>query len=200
MTDMERRTQQQNVQLRAAGDAGGLGVLFGYALTFNSLSRDLGGFLEEVAPGAVDLATTERVIARWNHDSNGLLGTTDAGTLRLLIDDTGVQYEVDLPDTSTGRDMAVLAVRGDIKFSSFAFTVLPGGDTWRLNESDQLIRTLTAIQLFDVAPVADPAYWGSTAGVRTMDTAHIRAGLTEPPAPDAAPLHLELELARHLAS
>ena len=69
------------VELRTASD--GTGVLTGYAIVYNSLSQNLGGFVERILPGAADksLADGVRVLARYNHDDNMLLGTTDAGTL-----------------------------------------------------------------------------------------------------------------------
>ena len=179
MPEIERRAIERPVQLRAAPEGSSSpGILYGYAYVFNSLSRDLGGWFEQIAPGTFDLEKNGRVIGRLNHDSNGLLGTTNAGTLRLSEDDTGGMYEIDLPNTTTGRDVAELAARGDISFSSFAFRVTPDGYEWGYGPNDELIRTVTAAQLVDVAPVADPAYWGSTAELtRGLDLDAIRASL-----------------------
>lgn len=191
----ERRATERPVEYRAASDdASGLGVLTGYGAVFNSESRDLGGFVEVILPGAfgepidetgaLDVNHHVRVMARTNHDNAYLLGTTDAGTLRLFVDDIGLWYEIDLPDTSYGRDLAVLAKRGDIRFSSFAFHTPPGGDRWDYNANDQIVRYVTAAKLVDVAPVADPAYWDSTSLlVRSFDLDAIRASLTPPGEP-----------------
>ncbi|MEB0001608.1 HK97 family phage prohead protease [Cryobacterium sp. RTC2.1] len=186
----ERRSFERPVELRAASDGtSGPGILKGYGVVFNSPSRDLGGFIEEFDPAAfacvgdgdaqtIDIGMNGRVIARDNHDNNGLLGTTTAGTLRLFVDDIGVRYEIDLPDTSRGRDVAVLAERGDYAFSSFAFRTLPDGDTWRENDAGQLVRVVTGATLIDVAPVADPAYWGSSTELsRSFDLEAVRASL-----------------------
>lgn len=173
MTDViERRAIERAVELRAAPEGStSPGTMAGYAAVFNSRSRDLGGFFEEIDPGAfgsgddlgaVDLTMHGRVLARTNHDSNQLLGTTDAGTLRLYLDETGLRYEVDLPSTTYARDLAALAERGDIRFSSFAFLVPPGGRSWHYDESERLISRVTNAQLRDVAPVADPAYWDTS--------------------------------------
>ena len=48
--------------------------------------------------------------------------------------------------------------RGDIRHSSFAFRVFPGGDEWGVSEFNYPMRTLHAVELIDVAPVLDPAY------------------------------------------
>ncbi|WP_066586288.1 HK97 family phage prohead protease [Cellulomonas timonensis] len=201
MTDIEavrRRGFEQPVRLRAAPEGSGSpGVLAGYALRFNQLSRDLGGWFEEIDPAAVDLATTGRVLCRWNHDSSGLLGTTDAGTLRLLVDGEGLAYENDLPGTSLGRDVAVLAERGDVAYSSFAFRVMPGGERWYIDAEDRLVCRVLAMSLIDVAPVADPAYWASSAGMtRSIDVGQIRSTLTAPaPTDTSAADRLRTELA-----
>ncbi|MEB0286166.1 HK97 family phage prohead protease [Cryobacterium sp. 10S3] len=188
--EVERRTFDRPIHLRAAPEgANGPGILTGYGAVFNSESRDLGGYVEVIDPGVfdtigegdarmIDTGSNGRVLCRFNHDSNGLLGTTNAGTLRLFVDDIGVRYEVDLPDTQHGRDMAELARRGDLAFSSFAFRILPNGRTWRENASGQLVAVITRAVLVDVAPVADPAYWGSSAEMRAaVDLDAIRASL-----------------------
>lgn len=193
---LEIRTGRADaIQLRARDD--GSATLVGYAFKYNRYSQNLGGFVEQVAPGAADksLADNHRVMCRYNHDDAYLLGTTDGGTLRIESDGTGGLYECDLPDTTAGRDVRELARRGDLHSSSFAFYVLE--DEWSLTEQEFPLRTLRAIQLVDVAPVNSPAYLDTSAGLRSLaertgldvsalassDTAEIRARiLGEPPA------------------
>lgn len=193
--DIERRAFESAVELRAAPEGSeSPGTLVGYAAVFNSLSRDLGGWYEVIDPSAVgealdggllDLERHIRVICRTNHDSNLLLGTTDAGTLRVYVDDKGIRYEVDLPNTSAGRDAAVLAARGDLRFSSFAFRTMPEESEWLYDYDDKLVRRVTGMRLVDVAPVADPAYWGSSVGLRNFDLDAIKESLRsdQPTAP-----------------
>jgi len=191
---LERRATPRPVTFRAAPEgASGPGTLSGYAAVFNTLSRDLGGWCEEIAPtafgpaGPLNMDTHTRVLARAEHESELLLGTTNAGTLRCTVDEIGLFYEVDLPDTNAGRDVAVLAERGDYAFSSFAFYTLPDGRTWREDENGLLVSVVTAARLVDVAPVADPAYWASSATVsRSIDLEEVRASLHPEPAPPGA--------------
>jgi HK97 family phage prohead protease len=158
--------------MRADGTQGSktLQVLGGYALKYNKMSQNLGGFVERVAPGALNktLADGGDVLARFQHEDSYLLGRTSAGTLRLASDDTGLDYSVDLPDTSYAHDLAALAERGDVRHSSFAFRVLPDGDDWSVTESDFPLRTITEIQLLDVAPVVNPAYMDTSSGLRSL--------------------------------
>lgn len=206
--DTERRTFDSPVEFRAAPEGSeSPGVLTGYAVVFDSPSRMLwdywfGDFTETidrsafgaaVEGGGLDLGLHTRVIARTNHNSDMLLGTTDANpaTLRNFVDDIGVRYEIDLPNTTYGRDMAVSAARGDYRYSSFAFRTLPEGEIWEYGEDDRLVRRITSARLIDVAPVADPAYWASSTEMqhRSFDLDAIRASLrsNEPAKPEAAP-------------
>src|SRR5690242_1266310 len=121
MTDAERRFTSVPVEIRAGSDSHTIG---GYAAKFDRMSQNLGGFVERIAPGFFNKSRGDGwpgVVARYNHDDNMLLGTTGAGTLRLGIDDVGLQYEVDLP--SARADVRELVQRGDVRQSSFAFQV-----------------------------------------------------------------------------
>lgn len=164
--DIERRFHTAKIELRASTN--GIGVLFGYAAVFNRYSQNLGGFVEQVDPAAFNktIADGVEVLARFNHSDDALLGTSLAETLRLGTDGTGLWYEVDLPDTSTGRDVKALAERGDLRFSSFAFRTME--DDWGYTTEDFPLRTLKAVQLVDVAPVVNPAYRDTTTGLRSL--------------------------------
>jgi len=171
MRDLEMRHVAQPVEFRAADGDGSPGTLRGYAIVFNKYSQNLGGFVEQVDPAAVRKSLADRVpvVARGNHDDNQLLGTIEAETLRLGVDDTGMWYEVDLPNTGAGRDHAVLAKRGDLRYSSFAFHTID--DEWGVTENDFPLRTLTSIHLIDVAPVVSPAYRDSSVAMRSLAAA-----------------------------
>lgn len=164
--EIERRYHTARIELRASTN--GIGVLFGYAAVFNRYSQNLGGFVEQVDPNAFNksLADAAEVLGRFNHSDDGLLGTTSAETLRLGVDGTGLWYEIDLPDTTTGRDVKALAERGDLRFSSFAFRTMD--DEWGYTNEDFPLRTLKAVQLVDVAPVVNPAYRDTTTGLRSL--------------------------------
>lgn len=163
---IETRYTAGVVELRAKGAAGQKAG--GYAIVWERLSQNLGGFVERVHADAANksLADGVDVLARYNHDSNLLLGRTSSGTLVLTRDDTGLEYEVDLPDTSTGRDLAVLMGRGDVRNSSFAMRVME--DEWSLTEQGFPLRTIVDLHLVDVAPVNSPAYLDATSGLRSL--------------------------------
>jgi hypothetical protein len=146
--------------------------IVGYAACFGKLSRKLGGFVEQVALTAFNESRASGwpdVVCRYNHRDDGLLGTTYAHTLALAVDDTGLNYDVEPPNARA--DVMEYVKRGDIRHSSFAFRVHPGGDEWGVSDFNYPMRTLHSVQLVDVAPVLDPAYPDATASARAINGA-----------------------------
>jgi HK97 family phage prohead protease len=168
VSDIERRYLTERVELRASDS--GPGVLRGYAAKFGKLSQNLGGFVEQVDPRAFNKSIADGldVLARYNHNDNMLLGRTSSGTVTLTVDSVGLRYDVSLPDTTVGRDLAVLAKRGDVSQSSFAFVVPQGGDSWGESDQGMPLRTLESVILRDVAPVNSPAYLDTSVGLRSL--------------------------------
>ncbi|MEU6344478.1 HK97 family phage prohead protease [Streptomyces sp. NPDC046977] len=164
MNDTERRFTRGLVEVRAAGDSRTIG---GYAAKFNTLSRNLGGFVERIDPRFFAKSEGDgwpRAMARYNHDNMALLGTTRAGTLRLVTDGVGLDYAVDCP--AARADVYELVQRGDISESSFAFFTFE--DDWSMTDDGFPVRTLLSGQLVDVAPVNDPAYLDTSTGLRSL--------------------------------
>ena len=106
--------------------------LLGYAATFGTRT-DIADFTETIAKGAfsASIANKADVVALVDHDRGRLLARTKSGTSRLTEDDKGLRFELDVPDTTVGRDVLALVERGDIGGASFGFTVPKGGDTWQ---------------------------------------------------------------------
>lgn len=143
----------------------------GYAVKFNSESRDLGGFIETIDPKAFDGVDLSDIRAFMDHDSGKLLGRTASGTLRLDIDEVGVKFTLDLPNTTVGRDALELVKRGDLNQCSFGFTVEE--DEW-YQVGDQIYRNITKIgELFEISLVSIPAYNDTDVSVasRSMEKA-----------------------------
>jgi HK97 family phage prohead protease len=150
----------QDLELRMDGDKP---TVVGYGAVFNSESNDLGGFREYIAPGAFDGRLEDDVRFLINHDANLVLARTTNGTLRLSVDEKGLRYEADLPNTSTARDLMELLKNGTISQSSFAFTVEE--DSWEIKDGMN-IRTIDKVsQLYDVSSVTYPAYNAASSSV-----------------------------------
>lgn len=154
----ESRNYASAVEIRQADD--GKATLIGLAAVFESLSENLGGFREQIMPGAFDEADMDDVRGLFNHDANFVLGRTTSDTLELEVTKKGLRFEIELPDTQTIRDLVLGPIqRGDVDQASFGFIVAPGGSSFDEDEEGRLIRTITKFQrIFDVSPVTFPAF------------------------------------------
>lgn len=171
----ERLSVSAPVELRAGRS--GSRTIGGYAAKFNRMSQNLGGFVEKIDPQFFNASSGDgwpNVVARYNHDDMSLLGTSDAGTLRLSLDRVGLVYDVDLP--SSRADVYELVSRGDVRQSSFAFIALE--DDWGVSDQGFPLRTLVSGRLIDVAPVNSPAYIDTSVGLRSL-ARHVDAPLDE---------------------
>lgn len=132
-------------------------MITGYAAVFNSKTSIGGWFDEIIAPGAFVRALSENgdIRALFNHNWDNVLGRTKSGTLRLEEDGKGLKFEVELPNTSTGRDLAESMSRGDINQCSFGFWVTE--EDWDYNVEPAL-RTVKEVELYEISVVSIPAY------------------------------------------
>lgn len=169
--DIERRDMEfaESDELVIETRANGQAAIVGYAAVYNRLSLDLGGFREEILPGAFDKVLNRQrgkadVVALFNHDNNIVLGRTSSGTLELSSDDKGLRYVVTPP--ASRQDVLDLIARRDVSGSSFAFTVSKAGESFRTAEDGKAIRQIREVSgLYDVGPVVTPAYPSSTSSV-----------------------------------
>lgn len=156
------------LEVRSNGTLTGRGkTLSGYCAVFNS-EAVLGDFTEVIRQGAFakSLATGSNIRALSNHDANALVGTTRSGTLQLREDAKGLAFELALPDTSHGRDLAVLVERGDVAGCSFGFRVAPGGDRWE-QRGKQMVRELLDVELVEITLTGNPAYTDTSVAMRS---------------------------------
>lgn len=145
----------------------------GYGIVFNKESKDLGGFREVIEPEAVT-GVLERsdVLALLNHDeSRGVLArwTNGDGTMELTVDKMGVKYKFDAPDTVLGDEVLSGVRRGDIRTSSFSFSVSKDGQKWEKREDGTHLRTIQKFDaIYDMSPVYREAYADTTVAVRSL--------------------------------
>lgn len=157
-SDMERRA---SIELRAAGRK-----LEGYAAIFGQDTR-IRDFTEVIMPGAFKdtLAEGRDILALADHDQRAVLARTRSGTLRLAEDTRGLHFELDVPNTSFGRDILELAERGDVGGASFGFTAKD--ERWTADR-----RELRGINLHEISIVsAFPAYDGTIVQARRRQAA-----------------------------
>ena len=148
----------------AAGGEGKLPTLRGYALVWNVLSSDRGGFRVRLKPGSARFDTP--TFAYYEHDARQLLGNSEARTLRILpADDYGVPFELDLPDTTTGRDVAELVKRGDIRGMSFA--MVRGAEKFsEVEEDGQKILDAEDYLVDEITVTHNPAFTATSVRIK----------------------------------
>ena len=166
----ENREKRKTGEIRAiTADDNNLRKIVGYASVFDKPSEDM-GFIEYVRKGAFKKALSRSdARALFNHDTDTIpLGRQSAGTLILKEDDNGLYYEITPPDTQTARDLMTSIDRGDIKESSYGFTVAV--DEWDYSDKDTVKRTIVEIEeVFDISPVVFAAFNDTTVALRKME-------------------------------
>jgi hypothetical protein len=143
----------------------------GYAALFNSPSKNLGGFVETIAPGAFDRALREKQVVRFtfNHSMDAVLARSDNGTLKLATDKKGLRFVAQLnKNIQQHKDLFEACKAGLYNECSFAFTVAPDGQQW---SPDGTQRILLDVDLYDASLVGVPAYEGTSASARSAASA-----------------------------
>lgn len=165
-------------------------TITGYAILFDVPSAPLYEDEDEVireviAPEAVSLELLDKSDIKMTmfHDRQLLLARSNkgSGTLSYGIDDKGVYFEFEAPDTADGDKAIELVKRGDIAGCSFAFStryydrafveesVVHGGKV----EVTYRVKVITGIYDFTLA--ADPAYPDTSVEAREIvDALHQR--------------------------
>src|SRR5580693_3820219 len=162
---IEKRIIPSEVRTESAG---GKTYLTGRAASYDTMSHDLGGWRETLAPGAFDAALSDPsldVTHNINHSADKVLGRSTSGTLVLSTSRKGLNYRTLLPQCGYARDLVELVKRGDIHESSFAFTIADDGESWTdVDDPEEegkrcALRTITRIgKLHDVSTVTSAAY------------------------------------------
>lgn len=146
----------------------------GYAVVFDSWSRDLGGFNEIIHRSAItqELVNSSNIIMNCNHDDNQMLArwVEGNGTLRLTLDEKGLAFEFEAPETERGNELLWNIRTGNLYECSFAFA-LPNNDKcqrWYRDEAGALKREINEIgYLFDTAIVTTAAYPATSVAARS---------------------------------
>lgn len=186
---LEMRTAPSMAEARATGDGNqpriaGLGSPYATRVT---LGGSWFSWDEEVMPGAWKNTITKDdadIRSMTNHDPNRLLGRTTAGTLRLAEDKTGLHYDVDINTADTAAmDTYAQVQRGDMTGASVWFRVI--SETWTEptdeNGLERELRQINEAELFEVGPVAFPAFPTTTAeaAARSFDSMLRAAGVNK---------------------
>ena len=147
--------------------------LEGYALMFNQPSKDLGGFVEQIDPKALQNTDLSQVLFLNDHNFNQPIAKVGSG-LTLDVDDQGLHFVVDIDDSvSYEADLYNLIQKGVVTSMSFGFE-LPddgSGEQWTEDTATGVVtRLITNIQtLYEISAVSIPAYDASTVATRSYE-------------------------------
>lgn len=172
-----QRRVAKSEKLRAI-EENGKRTIGGYAVVFNALSENLGFSIEvreQVRPGAfAESLARDQQMAFWNHNMDLPIGSTRNQSLRLKEDDFGLAFEIDLPDTTTGRDVFQNVREGIVDSMSFGFQIQDEKDeeiTLASEPNLPVIITVLRAKLLEVSPVVYPAYPQTEVSARKLDEA-----------------------------
>lgn len=171
----EIRALPMTIEVREVNEDDGKRTISG-SIKYNNESaemRDWWGdtFVEEIAEGAFDESLKVRdVVGLWSHDTSQVLGNTKSKTLRIENDKKELRFELDIPNTTVGNDAWELIKRGDVDGVSFGMKVTK--DKWSSEERENgkvYKRSILNAELYEISPVAFPAYPTNEVSVRSLD-------------------------------
>lgn len=171
----EIRALPMTIEVREVNEDDGKRTISG-SIKYNNESaemRDWWGdsFVEEIAEGAFDESLKVRdVVGLWSHDTSQVLGNTKSKTLRIENDKKELRFELDIPNTTVGNDAWELIKRGDVDGVSFGMKVAK--DKWSSEERENgklYKRSILNAELYEISPVAFPAYPTNEVSVRSLD-------------------------------
>jgi len=178
--EQERRFLTEKIEIRAKEDGSESRTIRGYAAVFDRESDKIAAkdnvFVEKISRNAFDNADKSDIVCLFNHDSNYILGRSKngEGSMKTGVDERGLWYELDLPNTTTGNDLLESLKRGDIQSSSFAFAIERGGDKWEKEERSGesiFVRSINKIaKVFDTSLVVNPAYPDASVALRSLQS------------------------------
>lgn len=175
MPEKEIRAMPVTLEIREADGDDGKRTITG-SIKYNTESAEMRDwaddiFVEEIDKEAFkDSISSRNVVALWSHDTSQILGNTKAGTLRLTNMETELRFELDIPDTQAGNDAWTLIKRGDVDGVSFGMKVRKA--KWSSEKrGDKRIykRTILNAELFEISPVAFPAYPANEVSARGLE-------------------------------
>ena len=130
----------------------------GTVLRYGSVAEIGGAFQERFAPGAFGDVQSSDVIANVQHDRRKPVARTQGGGLRLSDSATELKADLELADTTDGKDALELLRRGILKGFSVEFTAT------KESYQDE-VRVVEKADLSAISLVDRPAYGDSHAAV-----------------------------------
>jgi uncharacterized protein len=145
-------------------------TIIGYATVFDefTLLQDSWGekFYEQINRAAVinTLADDHEIFALKNHNWEKVIGRTGAN-LKLENHERGLYFELDVPNTTLGKDMIEEVRGGLITGCSIGFRV--NDQNWE-EKDGKWFRTITDLELREITFTPIPAYSQTSVEVRSL--------------------------------
>lgn len=164
-----------NFEIREVGEGDNKEIhIQGYALTFDTISEDL-GFRESIKRGALDNCDMSNVVLNFNHNNNLILARNSKkegiGSLTLSIDNKGLFFDAVPTNTTYARDLIENMEHGIVGKCSFAFSLDwsdPEAQTWDWDDGKRGydFRSINKIaSISDCSIVVNPAYESTSTSV-----------------------------------
>ena len=150
----------------------------GFAANF--MEYDLGSFRERIERSAFANLDNYDIHALYNHDYDRVLARRNKGkgTLDLQVNEEGLYFAFELPDTATGNEVRTLVSRGDVDQASWAFTVKK--EEWLDVRSDKPLRVIKEVgEIFDISLTPRGANPTTSAALRSLEA--VKSELTQTP-------------------
>lgn len=117
----------------------------GYALKFDTPSKDLGGFVEVLDKDSLSDIELDGIKLLNNHDFSQVLASSPE-TMTLTVDDTGLKFEADLdPEVSFAKDVYQNVKNGNLDKCSFGFATDQDEFT---KEGEQVVRHIKKLIVY----------------------------------------------------
>lgn len=213
----ELLTSAADLHVREAGEGEAPGrTISGYAILFNTPSEPIwddedGEAREVISPEAVtrELLDSSDIKMTMFHDRQLILARSNkgSGTLSYEIDDKGVKFEFEAPNTADGDKAIELVRRGDLAGCSFMFSTYYWEPGFVDRESEvrdgrtfttYTVRQITGIYDFTLA--ADPAYPATSVEAREFVEAAKADGKPEDPEVDRRKINEQVREMRRAAN
>ena len=142
-------------------------IIQGYAVVFDSWTdiSSWGEIWKEcIRKGAFTQSLKENsILALYNHDFNNVLARKDVN-MKLVEDDKGLYFEIELPDTTQGNDLYELIDKGIVNQCSFSGYVRK--NLWSEDNGGNVLREILEIDLIEITITPIPAYEVTEAEVK----------------------------------
>lgn len=158
---MNKQTETRAYEVRAAAEPL---VIEGVAVVFNEPAQ-MRGFVERIAPTALDGVNLDGIALLVNHDGSGIPLARSPKILSLQVTEKGLEMRATLPDTAQGRSVYEAVRRGDLNEMSFAFDI--GQQTYDESRQERIITAISAI--YEISVVNRAAYPQTTVQARNTD-------------------------------